>query len=344
MRQINRVLYVLHDKTHLSCENENIVIKKYGEDGSVSKNYIPARYVEIIVVMGDISVSTRLLKFCADNGILLSFVSVYGNYYARCFGKIKGNVHLRKAQCDFYNDDMFRLSFSKNIITGKLLNSIGVLSYYAHNSNVCVDTQIDFLKQNVSDLLHAKDLESVRGIEAVSASMYYSVFDDLLSHVPDDMKFDHRSRRPPENNFNALLSYLYMLCHLNCVAALETFGLDSYLGYMHEMRPGRESLASDLIEEFRAPFVDRFVLSLVNLGMISSSDFDADQTGIFLNQDGRKKLFQLWEDEKKKLVWHPLLKTKVEKRLVPYLQAQYLADCIRGRISEYPPWVWDWKK
>lgn len=344
MRQVKNILYVLNDKTVLSFHNEDIVVVSFSEDGSSNKSYVPVKNVEMIVVFGDISISTQVLKGCADNGIVLSFVSFYGNYYARVFGKIRGNIHLRKKQYELYENESFRLSIVKNMIFGKIGNSVSVLSYFANSRNLNFDDEIDFLKSQMCIVNFVDSIEALRGIEAVSAASYYSAFDRILSGVDEDMLFVNRSRRPPENYCNALLSFLYTMLNLNCIAALESFGLDSYLGYMHSLRPGRESLANDLIEEFRSPFVDRFVLSLINLREVVSSDFVEDGSGIFLTKDGRKKVLFLWEKEKTKLVYYPLLNKKVEKRLVPYLQAQYLADVIRGRVSEYPVWFWDWRK
>ena len=208
-----------------------------------------------------------------------------------------------------------------------------------------IDNALEKIKGLIEELRKADTIDRIRGLEGTISQIYFGTFDYMLKTQDLSMQFEKRSRRPPENNVNAMLSLLYTLLTLNCVAALETFGLDSYMGYLHELHPGRESLAMDLVEEFRAPLVDRFVLTLINRKQIKGEDFERTLNGVMIREKSRKVLLELWEKEKENNVFFPLYKKSVPKKVLPYLQAQLMSQYIRGDIEEYPPWIWvQWVK
>lgn len=341
MYKVNRVLYILNDKTYIHCELESFIVSVDGQE----KSRIPSNLVSQIVIFGNTTVSNYFIKYCSEHKILVSYVTAFGNYYGGLRGKTVGNVLLRQRQYRLYDNQESRLNLARNIVLGKALNSKKVLEYFARdakedNKNKLTDVQKK-IEGMLPELKNADSLDRIRGLEGTIGQNYFSVFDCMIKAKEPEMLFVKRSRRPPENNTNAMLSLLYTLLTLNCVAALETFGLDSYMSFLHELHPGRESLAMDLVEEFRAPLVDRFVISLINREQFKRKDFKEEADGILLNDKSRKRLLELWEKEKEEEVYFPLYKKTVPKKLLPYLQAQLLSQFIRGDIAEYPPWTWN---
>ena len=199
----------------------------------------------------------------------------------------------------------------------------------------------DYLKTQLEEILEVNELDVLRGIEGNSASQYFSVLDDLILTSKEDFYFHGRNRRPPLDNVNALLSYVYTMLASSCASALETVGLDSYVGFMHRDRPGRTSLAQDLMEELRPCMADRFVLTLINNHIVDTNDFLKQENGaVLLTNDGRKKLQKEWQAKKKEKIIHPFLKEKIEWGLVPYMQAMLLSRYLRGDLDGYPPFLW----
>ena len=341
MYKVNRVLYILNDKTYIHCELESFIVSVDG----LEKSRIPSNLVSQIVIFGNTTVSNYFIKYCSEHKILVSYVSAFGTYYGGLRGKTVGNVLLRQKQYRLYDNHESRLNLARNIVLGKALNSKKVLEYCARdakedNKNKLTDVQKK-IEGMIRELKNADSLDRIRGLEGTIGQNYFSVFDCMIKAKEPEMLFVKRSRRPPENNTNAMPSLLYTLLTLNCVAALETFGLDSYMSFLHELHPGRESLAMDLVEEFRAPLVDRFVVSLINREQFKGKDFEEEADGILLNDKSRKRLLELWEKEKEEDIYFPLYKKSVSKKLLPYLQAQLLSQYIRGDIDEYPPWTWN---
>lgn len=270
--------------------------------------------------------------------------SAKNNLYGGLRGKSVGNILLRQKQYRLYDNSERRISTARNIVLGKAINSSTVLGYTAKDAKETDKLKINAAQEKINGLIAelkiANSIERIRGLEGTISQLYFGVFDCMIKSQDSSMVFEKRSRRPPENNTNAMLSLLYALLSLNCIAALETFGLDSYMGFLHELHPGRESLAMDLIEEFRAPLVDRFVLNLINRGQIKGDDFERTPNGVVMRKDSRKTLMELWEKEKEVNVSFPLYKKTVPKKVLPYLQAQLMSQFIRGDIEEYPPWSW----
>ena len=341
MIKIGKVLYLLNDDTYIHCEQDTFLIRIKGEE----KTRIPAAIVEQIIVFGNTTVSNFLIKYCSENSILVSYVSMFGNYYGGLRGTLVGNVLLRQKQYRMYDDMEKRLSFVRNIVLGKGLNQKAVLrdvlKTLDESRGEKISRAINLISDQLSNLKEANSVDSIRGIEGSIATVYFGVFDDMLKVKDEGMRFVKRSKRPPENNCNALLSFFYTMITLNCISAVECAGLDSYMGFLHELHSGRESLALDLVEEFRAPFVDRMVITWINRKQVSTNDFEVISGSICIKEGAKKRLLQLWENEKEEEVLFPLYEKYIPKKLIPYLQARLMAQYIRGDIIEYPPWSWE---
>lgn len=341
MKIVNKILYITTENLVLHCHNNTITLTSETEE----KLRIPVSLIEEIVIFGNTMISNYVVKECNENGIIISYVSVYGNFCGRFYGKTNGNVLLRKKQYELYEDMEKRTNIVKNIILGKFINSRNVLLRIAkdcHNNqkkNNLIEVA-NKINNQIKILEECYNIDSIRGLEGAVANLYFSVFDNMLKTNDSDMLFDKRNKRPPENNCNAVLSLLYTLLTLNISSALECFGLDSSLGYMHTIRPGRASLSLDLIEEFRAPVVDKFVITLINRKQLTSNDFEHSLDGIVLKEKSLKRILNLWEEHKDTEILHPLYNQKIRIKLIPYLQAQLLAQHIRGDIPQYPPFKW----
>ena len=278
---------------------------------------------------------------CSKHHILISYISSYGTYYGSFIGSETGNVLLRKKQFDMIGSDA-AVNYVRNLIGAKLYNSVWLLSYFGHHNDNkdAIRTVIARLRSNIDKLRDVTGIDDMRILEANSASEYFSVFDLLLKTDDINMSFNKRTKRPPLNNTNALLSFLYTIATNFCCSALLCRGLDSECGYLHTLRSGRNSLACDLIEEFRACIIDRFVISIINRKEIVSTDFEHGNDGIRLIDTARKKLLQKWEIYlDSTFVQHRLYDKKLSLRVLFYEQAQLLAQYIRGDISKYPPFL-----
>jgi CRISPR-associated protein Cas1 len=340
MKVVNKVLYILDDKTFLNIDCDTIVIRQEEKE----KVRIPIKLIEQIIIFGNTTITSPMLKECNENNISISYVSIYGNFYGRFYEKTNGNIILRKKQYEMYETEK-ALNLVRNIILGKIINSRNVLLRISRDMTDLdkkdkIIKSCNKIESQISILKISSSIENIRGIEAVVAQIYFQTIDICLKNIEDDMFFEKRTKRPPENNFNALLSLLYTMLSLNVSSALESFGLDSALGYMHLIHPGRASLALDLMEEFRAPIVDKFVITLVNRKQITSNDFEKKEQGICLKEKSLKKVLKLWEEHKEEEILHPLYNEKIKIKNIPYIQAQLIAQYIREDIKEYPPFKW----
>jgi CRISPR-associated protein Cas1 len=339
MRKIGKTLYLINEDNYVNIENNDLIIT----DKENSKTRIPAILIETIVVFGNTTITSPVLRFCSQNDIDLSYVSTYGKFYGRFVGEFNRCIVLRKQQYDMYNSDKAML-FCKNLMLAKFINSKNVLLQAAKDS-IDTDKKERLINaankiSSVKDKLQlSNDYDSLLGIEGFVAQTYFSVFDDMLKTKDEKMLFIERSKRPPQNYCNCLLSFFYTLYTNDITAALETTGLDAYLGFNHKLHPGRRSLSLDLLEEFRACIIDRFVITCINRKQVTAKDFENREEGIRLTDEGRKKCIQLWENYKSQEIQHKYYNKKVEIKLLPYLQAQLLAQYIRGDIEEYPPFV-----
>ncbi|MCI8387287.1 MAG: type I-C CRISPR-associated endonuclease Cas1 [Clostridiales bacterium] len=342
MKRLLNTLYVTTPNAYLSLDGENVVI-------SVERKEIkrlPLHNFENIVTFGWQGASPALMRHVSELGIGLAFFSKSGRFLCRVEGEVRGNVLLRREQYRIADNSERSLRISINMIGAKTANSRSVLMRALRDhplipSAESVRSAADYLAGSMEKLRCADSIDELRGLEGVNASMYFSVFDSLILQNKSDFSFDTREKHPPTDPVNALLSFCYSMLANECASALTAAGLDPYVGFMHTDRPGRKSLALDLMEELRSVYCDRFVLSLINLRQIKPDDFVEKENGtVLLSDEGRKTLLSAWQKRKQETIEHPFLGEKCEWGLLPLLQAQLLARHIRGDMDEYPPYLW----
>lgn len=341
MKKLLNTLYILTPDAYLFCRNENICIQIQGEE----KLAVPAITIDSIICFGKMTVSTPLLEFCGEHGISVAFVSLQGHFMGRFYGPVSGNVLLRKRQYESIHQEAFCNAFVKSLLLAKLRNSKLVLMRSARlckseSGKKDLDEGIEHLGNIAKELLDCETVDAMRGMEGAAANVYFARFDQMIAGNPGGFHFEMRSRRPPRNEVNATLSFTYMLLTREIQSALETVGLDPAAGYLHTLRPGRPSLALDMVEELRAPLCDRFVMSLFNRGQLSDKDFEKGEEAVFLNDRGRRTLLSSWQKRKQEEIAHPFLEEKVPIGMIPYTQAMLLARVLRGDLDAYPPFVW----
>ena len=342
MKKLLNTLYVTSEDSYLSLDGENIVV--FEDKKEVGR--LPLHNLEGIVSFGYRGTSPALMGACADRNISLCYVTPQGKFLARVTGKIKGNVILRQQQYESSRDKEISLSIAKNCITGKIYNARWVLERAVRDHSLQINTdQVKtasvHLKQSLEHIRNSQSKEQLRGYEGEAASIYFGVFNELILQQKKDFVFCGRNKRPPLDNINAMLSFVYTLLTNQIASALECVGLDPYIGYLHTERPGRVSLALDLIEELRAPLADRFVLSLINKKVITRKNFKTKENGaVIMDDEARKRLLTEWQNRKKETITHPFLKEKIEWGMVPYVQAMLLARYLRGDLDGYPVFLW----
>ena len=342
MRKLLNTLYITNPDAYLSLDGENIVVRF--EEKEMGR--VPLHNLEGIVTMGYTGASPALMGKCAEKNIGMTFLKPSGKFLAKVTGKSYGNILLRREQYRLAEDMEKRTIISKNFIIGKIYNSRSVVerALRDHSQRLDVDRLkrvSNNLKNAISLAREAKDCDQLRGYEGEAATSYFSVFDELILQQKETFKFDHRNRRPPLDNVNALLSFSYALLTSMCSSALETVGLDPYAGFMHTDRPGRASLALDLMEELRPIMADRFVVTLINKKLVNSDGFQCKENGAILIEDETRKIvLKLWQERKRETITHPFFEEKIEWGLIPYAQAMLLARSIRGDLDEYPPFFW----
>lgn len=342
MKKLLNTLYVTTENAYLALDGENVVIQSDGN----TLGQLPLHMIDGIMSFGYTGASPALMGKCAEMNKSLVFLKPSGRFLAKVTGKSYGNILLRREQYHICDNEERSLAITKNIVSAKLSNCNAVLSRALRDHSMRIDTdkfaQVAAALQNGKvNAYRTQSADSLRGLEGECASLYFSLFDAMILQQKDDFFYKGRSRRPPMDKVNAMLSFSYSLLTSMCVSALEAVGLDAYAGIYHTERPGRCSLALDVLEEFRAPFADRFVLTAINKRIICGKDFiEKESGGILLTEEGRKKFLSLWQQKKKEEIIHPFLQEKVEWGLLPYVQAMLLAKCIRGDIDEYPPFIW----
>lgn len=307
---------------------------------------LPLHNLEAVVTCGYAGASPALMEKCAAENISMVFLSATGRFRAKVTGKAYGNILLRRTQYRMADDEKRSLEIAVNFMTGKIHNERSVINRAIRDYAERLDTgEMSRISEQLKETLQAvrkvKTMEELRGYEGEAASRYFSQFDQLILQQKSEFSFHVRNRRPPLDKVNALLSFTYSLLTGMCVAALETVGLDPYAGFMHTDRPGRCSLALDLLEELRAPYADRFVLSCINKRIVDPADFEQKENGaVLLNEAGRKKYLSAWQNKKAEKLTHPYLQESIEWGLVSYVQALLLARYIRGDLDGYPPFFW----
>jgi CRISPR-associated protein Cas1 len=340
MRKLLNTLYITNENYYLSRERENVVIR---DDDKVLRRF-PIHILEGIVCFNYTGASPGLIQLCNENRISITYLTPRGRFQGKYIGITNGNVLLRREQYRIADDER-SLEIAKNCIKAKIINSrkvyLRLLRDHRDNINYSQVSEVaEYLKNQILLIDICKDKDSLRGIEGDAARMYFQNFDELILKQKEDFKFVLRTRRPPLNRVNAMLSFLYSVLTYEIQAALETVGLDSYVGFFHADRPGRAGLALDLIEEIRAYLVDRFVLTMINRHQISPSDFEVKENqAVLLNEKGREKILSEWQKRKQQEITHPFIKEKMPIGLLPYVQAQLLARHIRGDLEAYPPFI-----
>jgi len=342
MRKLLNILFVTNPDSYLTKEGENVVISVDKE----KKLQLPIHTLEGIVCFGYAGASPSLMHMCATKGVGLSFHNEYGKFLARVNGPVQGNVLLRKKQYKASEDKEYSLNIAKNCITAKVLNSRNILqrAIRDHKSEVdCkrIETVVNRMQMSIKNIEEADNIDSLRGIEGDSSKWYFSVLDELILHQKEDFYMTSRNKRPPKDNFNALLSFLYTMLAHDVQSALESVGLDPYVGFLHQDRPGRASLALDLMEELRGFMSDRLAISLINRKQISPNDFTVKENeAVLMDKVTRKTVLENIHKRKKEEIMHPFLNEKISIGLIPYAQALLLARYLRGDIDTYPPFIW----
>lgn len=342
MKKLLNTLYITSPNRYLSLDGENVVIcEKEQQLGRV-----PLHNLQSIVTFGYTGASPALMGACAQRNIDLVFLSGNGRFLARVVGEVYGNVTLRKEQFRRSDSDEARILIARNCIMGKVYNARWVLERAVRDYSMRLDVEkfkskSAFLKESLIKIRSCKNADTLRGLEGEAASAYFSVFDDMILQQKESFKFEGRNRRPPTDAVNAMLSFAYTLLTSMCASALETVGLDPYVGFFHTDRPGRKSLALDMVEELRSVMADRFVLTMINRKIIHKDGFLQKENGaIVMDDDTRKMFLTHWQSKKQESIKHPFLNEKVEWGMVPYVQAMLLARYLRGDLDEYPPFFW----
>lgn len=342
MRHLLNTLFVTSEDVYLSLEGENVLVNR--EKQVIAR--FPLHTLSGILCFSYAGASPALMGACAEKSVDLTFCTPRGRFLARTTGRSNGNVLLRRAQYRFADDPAESCRIARNMIFGKLYNSRWSIERTKRDHKLRIDEEIfqnaaQRLQDLLTDVLKERNLDSLRGLEGAGATTYFGVFDDMILRDKDIFFFHSRNRRPPLDNVNALLSFAYSLLTNDCAAAAESVGLDSYVGFMHRDRPGRASLALDLMEELRPCFADRFVLKLINNRILNKNDFEKSENGaVMLTETARRKFLKSWQERKQENITHPYLGEKIPWGLVPYVQALLLSRYLRGDLDQYPPFLW----
>lgn len=342
MKRLLNTLYVTSANRYLSLDGENVVVLEDREE----IGRVPLHNLQGIVTFGYTGASPALMGECARRNIDLTFMSGHGRFLARVTGEVKGNVTLRKEQYRVSEDRERSICIARNFIFGKVYNARWILERAARDYPMRLDVdklkeKSVFLYHSLREIRNCEDAAKLLGLEGEAASVYFSVFDQLILQQKEDFSFRERSRRPPLDPVNAMLSFAYSLLAGMCGSALEAVGLDPYVGFYHTDRPGRMSLALDVMEELRGVMADRFVLTLINKRIMKREYFIQKENGaVLLDDSGRKLFLSAWQERKQDMIKHPFLNEKIEWGMVPHVQAMLLARYLRGDLDEYPPFLW----
>lgn len=342
MKKLLNTLYVTNPEHYLSLEGETVTVRK--DEETLAR--LPLHNLKSIVTFGYSGASPALMGACAKRNIDLNFLTPNGRYLARIVGESRGNVTLRKEQYRVSDNETLSCKIAKNFVFGKIYNSKWILERTTRDHGMRIDVEgmknsSSLLSVHLNESRDCDSLDILRGIEGNAAKVYFGEFDQMILQQKDDFYFIGRNRRPPTDNVNALLSFLYTLLAGDCTSALESVGLDAYVGFLHRDRPGRASLALDLMEELRAVMADRFVLTAINTKIVSGKDFMKRENGaVVMKDDARKNILVAWQERKREEMTHPFLEEKVQWGLVPYIQSMLLARYLRGDLDEYPPLLW----
>lgn len=342
MRHLLNTLFVTSEDAYLTLDGENVVVRR--EQQEIGR--FPLHNLTGIVCFSYAGASPALMGACAKREVAMSFCTPRGKFLARTAGISNGNVLLRREQYRAADDPLRSCRIAGHMIFGKLYNSRWSIERTRRDHKLRIDEEkfrnaAQSLQRLLPQVLEETSMDSLRGLEGAGATVYFDVFDHMILREKDAFFFRGRNRRPPLDNVNAMLSFAYSLLTNDCASALEAVGLDSYVGFLHRDRPGRTSLALDLMEELRPCLADRFVLTAINNRVMQSGDFVQSEDGaVLLTDNGRKKFLKSWQERKQETITHPYLGEKIPWGLVPYLQALLLARFLRGDLDAYPPFLW----
>ena len=342
MKRLLNTLYVMREDSYLKLEGENVLVQQ----GDQIAARFPLHTLESIICFSYAGATPQLMGACVQRDIGLSFFTPHGRFLAGVVGEERGNVLLRKRQYRLSDDEEASCLIARNMVLGKVYNSRAVIERALRDHPQRVDiTKLRVASASLGESLPVieseKELDTLRGLEGKAAFCYFSVFDELILQGRDVFKFDGRTRRPPRDPVNAMLSFAYALLARDCATALMAVGLDPYVGFLHRDRPGRISLALDLMEELRSVRADRFVLTLINNRVIQPKHFIFKENDTCLLEDeGRKTFLKAWQERKQEMIMHPFLKEQIPWGLLPHVQALLLARTLRGDYNAYPPFLW----
>ncbi len=341
MRRLLNTLYITTPEAYVGRDGQNVVVTVDGQE----KFRVPVHNLEGIVCMNYVGMSPSLLGLCCERRISVCYLSQTGRFLARVTGGVSGNVLLRRKQYRIADDERGSAALASSFIAGKILNSRSILRRFVRDhsekpgvhdvSRIAEQLLGYFERLSLCDTTNA-----LRGLEGDAARAYYSVFDNLITNQAKELRFNGRNRRPPRDAVNAMLSFFYSILSYECASALETVGLDPQVGFLHRDRPGRLSLALDLMEELRPYLVDRFVLTLINNGQVRPEDFLKKESGsVLMREEVRKQMLSAWQSRKHEETTHPFLRERIKIGLIPYAQAMLLSRHLRGDIDGYPPFL-----
>ena len=337
MKKLQNTLYISTQGSYLHKERETLVVENDGK----KLGQLPMHALGNIVCFGRIMVSPALMAASAEKDIGLTFLTEYGKFLARVQGPQSGNVLLRRAQYRRADDDP--ISVARYMIGAKVANTRQVVmrAQRNHGENLLLHNAAKRLGNHLKQIHRETDLDRLRGIEGDAAHRYFEAFKELIRpELQESFVFEGRNKRPPTDQVNALLSFSYTLLTHEISSAMQTVGLDPYVGFMHRDRPGRLSLALDMLEEFRAPWCDRFALTLINRKQVSVTDFVTEASGaVRMTDSSRKEFLTAWQERKLTEITHPYTKEKMPLGLLPHIQSQLLARYLRGDLEAYPPYV-----
>jgi CRISPR-associated protein Cas1 len=342
MKKYLNTLFITSQGAYLSKEGETVVVTVE----KVKRLQLPIHTISGIVCFGNVMMSPFLMGFCAENKVSVSFLTEYGRFLASVQGKVSGNVLLRREQYRRADDPECSAQVTRAILMGKISNSRAVIRRALRDHPDKIDVEVlsresASLKCSLEQVQRTETLNVLRGVEGEAANTYFGVFDHLIISQKGDFRFDKRNRRPPLDEVNCLLSFLYTLLMHDVRSALECVGLDSCVGFLHRDRPGRAGLALDMMEEFRPVIADRLALSLINREQIRKKGFTVMESGaVIMKDDARKEVLTAYQKRKQEEITHPYLKENVQVGLLFYIQALLLARYLRGDIDSYPVFIW----
>ncbi|MFB9276432.1 type I-C CRISPR-associated endonuclease Cas1c [Cohnella cellulosilytica] len=342
MKKLLNSLFVTQPDVYLSLDGDNIVLQKEQE----KLGRVPLHNLESVVSFGYTGASPALMGYCAERNISMVFLTMNGRFLARVIGESRGNVVLRKRQYRVSEDETQSAHIARNFIVGKIYNQKWMIERATRDYPMRVDVEkFKEVSQQLSAIIlevrACEDLERLRGLEGQAAISYNKLLDQMILQQKEDFYFHIRSRRPPLDNVNAMLSFAYTLLANDVASALEGVGLDAYVGFLHRDRPGRASLALDVMEELRGVYADKFVLTLINKRMVSKDDFLKKENGaVIMKDEVRRSFLSEWQSKKQEKITHPYLGEKISWGLLPHVQSLLLARYLRGDLDEYPPFLW----